>query len=133
MRLIGNGRADLLERCSQALTPTFNESLHSVTWYLAPEHACHSPGNIYMATACAVGLFNEGMVFVEEFWKQLGLSVSEARHDFFSSDVAPKPGPTENRHKSGRRPSKESAGTRLASRTKQRRRKEPPTSQVALV
>ena len=105
MRLIGDGRADLLERCSQALTQTFNESLHSVTWYLAPEHVCHSPGNIYMATACAVGLFNEGMVFVEKFLKQLGLSVSETLPDFFSSDVAPKPGPTEIRHKSGRRPS----------------------------
>ena len=67
----------LLEKCSLGLTQNLNEALHSFIWQFAPKHLYHSPSDIYIASALAIGVFNEGMVFIEKVLKELGLSVSE--------------------------------------------------------
>ena len=67
----------LLEKCSLGLTQNLNEVLHSFIWQFAPKHLYHSPSDIYIASALAIGVFNEGMVFIEKVLKELGLSVSE--------------------------------------------------------
>ena len=66
----------LLERCSLGLSQNLNEALHSFIWRFAPKHIYHSPSDIYIATL-GIGIYNDGMSFVDRVLKELGLSVSE--------------------------------------------------------
>ena len=67
----------LLEKCNQGLTQNLNEALHSLIWRLAPKHTFHSPVDVYMASALAVGVFNDGMAFLEGVLNELGLQASD--------------------------------------------------------
>lgn len=67
----------LLERCLLGKTQNCNESLHSMIWSRCPKHIFSGLSRVKIATAFAIGEFNQGSVATHRFLAAVGGEITQ--------------------------------------------------------